>query len=83
MKTRIVNKLTLRLPQSLHEKIKELAKADGVSINQFLVTAAAEKMSALLTKNYLAQEAAQASRTDFLKVMRAVPDVEPEAFDPL
>lgn len=83
MKTRIANKLTLRLPQSLHEKIKELAKADGVSINQFLVTAAAEKMSALLTKNYLAQEAAQASRTDFLKVMRAVPDVEPEAFDRL
>ena len=82
MKTRIANKLTLRLPQSLHEKIKELAKADGISINQFLVTAA-EKMSALLTKHYLAQEAAQASRTDFLKVMRAVPDVEPEAFDRL
>ena len=37
MKTRIANKLTLRLPQSLHEKLKELAKADDVSINQFAV----------------------------------------------
>lgn len=75
--------LTLRLPKSLHEKIKELAKLDGVSINQFLVTAAAEKLSALLTKDYLEQEAKQASRADFLKVMQAVPDVEPEAFDRL
>lgn len=75
--------LTLRLPKSLHEKIKELAKQDGVSINQFLVTAAAEKLSALLTKDYLEQEGKQASRADFLKVMRAVPDVEPEAHDRL
>lgn len=76
-----MNILALRLPTSLHEKIKELTKQKGVSINQFLVMAAAEKMSALLTKDYLAQEAAKASRADFLKVMQAMPDVEPEAFD--
>jgi hypothetical protein len=34
-------------------------------INQFLATAAAEKMSALLTVDYLREEAAQANRTDF------------------
>lgn len=75
--------LTLRLPTSLHEKIKELAKLEGVSINQFLVTAAAEKMSALLTRDYLAQEARKASREDFLKVLRAVPNVEPAPCDHL
>lgn len=75
--------LTLRLPTSLHEKIKELAKLEGVSINQFLVTAAAEKMSALLTKDYLAQEAKKASREDFLRVLHSVPDVEPEPYDKL
>ncbi|WP_428357292.1 toxin-antitoxin system HicB family antitoxin [Methyloprofundus sp.] len=42
--------LTLRLPESIHLKIKELAKREGISINQFLASAAAEKMSALLTK---------------------------------
>jgi predicted HicB family RNase H-like nuclease len=31
--------LTLRLPKSLHGRIKDLAKSDGISINQFLVTA--------------------------------------------
>ena len=75
--------LTLRLPKSLHEKIKELSQDEGISINQFLVTAAAEKMSALLTEDYLATEAAKASRADFNRVMQAVPDVEPESYDRL
>lgn len=75
--------LTLRLPKSLHEKIKELSQDEGISINQFLVTAAAEKMSALLTEDYLQTESAKASRADFDRVMQAVPDVEPEDYDRL
>lgn len=51
--------LTVRLPESLHAKIKELARAEGISINQFLVVAAAEKMSALLTEDFLDNEAKQ------------------------
>ena len=73
--------LTLRLPESTHIKIKELAKRDGISINQFLASAAAEKMSALLTKDYLDEEAKKATREDFDKVMRAVPDAEPAEYD--
>jgi len=75
--------LTLRLPKSLHKTIKQQARADGVSINQFLVTAAAEKLSALLTQDYLEQEAAQGKREDFTKVLEAVPHVQPEPFDKL
>ena len=75
--------LTLRLPESTHLKIKELAKRDGISINQFLASAAAEKMSALLTKDYLDEEAKKATREDFDKVMQAVPNVEPEEYDKL
>ncbi|PXF56953.1 MAG: toxin-antitoxin system HicB family antitoxin [Deltaproteobacteria bacterium] len=75
--------LTLRLPKSLHGRIKDLAKSDGISINQFLVTAAAEKMSALLTQNYLEEEAAKGQRKNFEKVLKAVPHIEPEPFDQL
>ncbi|MCD6586418.1 MAG: toxin-antitoxin system HicB family antitoxin [Desulfobacteraceae bacterium] len=75
--------LTLRLPKSLHGRIKELAKSDKVSINQFLVTAAAEKLSALQTQDYLENEAAQGKRKDFKKVLSAVPHTEPESFDNL
>ena len=75
--------LTLRLPKSLHAIIKQQAREDGVSINQFLVTAAAEKLSALLTQDYLQKEADQGTREDFLKVIHAVPHVEPEEHDRL
>jgi len=75
------NTLTINLPKSLHDGIKQLAKSDGISINQFLVTAAAEKMSALLTQSYLEKEASKGKREDFDRVLRAVPAVEPEDYD--
>jgi predicted transcriptional regulator len=74
---------TVRLPNSLHEKIEELAKAEGLSFNQFMVTAAAEKIAALLPEDYLAQEAKQGKRADFEKVLKAVPHIEPEEHDRL
>ena len=75
------NTLTVRLPKSLHEGIKQLSKTEGISINQFLVTAASEKMSALLTQNYLEQEAIKGKRENFDRVLKAVPNVEPDEFD--
>jgi hypothetical protein len=75
--------LTVHLPNSLHKQIKQLAKAEGISMHQFLVTAAAEKMSALLTQSYLEREAAKGRQQDFNKVLRAVPAVEPEPHDKL
>jgi len=47
----IMSTLSLRLPDSLHNQIKKLASEDGISINQFVVSAVAEKTSAFLTKS--------------------------------
>jgi hypothetical protein len=44
--------LSLRLPHSLHERARTLARREGISINQLISTALAEKMSALLTEEY-------------------------------
>jgi hypothetical protein len=68
--------MTVRLPQSVHAKVQELAKRDGISINQFLVVAVTEKMSAMLAEAYLADEAAKGSRTAFRAVLNAVPNGE-------
>ena len=75
--------LSIRLPDSLHKKIKELSKSDGISINQFISSAAAEKMSAILTVNHLKKEAKLGKREDFEAVLKKVPDVEPEPYDTL
>ena len=73
--------LTIRLPDSVHRKIKELAAQDGVSVNQFIASAAAEKMASMLTLAYLRAEAELGRREDYLAVLDKVPDVAPAAGD--
>lgn len=66
--------LSLRLPNSLHERIRRLAEAEGISINQFIATAVAEKMAALLTDEYLSQRADRGSQSKFRRALERVPD---------
>lgn len=73
--------LSLRLPESLHKKLGEVAEREGVSINQFISSAVAEKMSALMTEEYLTARAKRASRRKFEAVLARIPDVEPEESD--
>ena len=75
--------LSLRLPNSLHDEVKFLAKNEGISINQFISSAVAEKMSALLTEQYLVKRAQKGNKQAFLNAMSRVPDVEPEEWDRL
>ena len=75
--------LSLRLPESLHKQLKALAKQEGISINQFITSAVAEKMSALLTEDYLKKRAAKGDKQAFLDAMAKVPDVEPAEEDKL
>lgn len=75
--------ISLRLPDSLHARIRGLAKKDHISINQFTATALAEKISALETEDFLTQRAKQGSRKKFKKALAAVADGKPESFDQL
>ena len=75
--------LSLRLSESLHKQVKELAKQEGISINQFVATAVAEKMAALMTSDYLAERAAKGSREAFDAVLAKVPEQTPFEDDAL
>ena len=75
--------LSLRLPESLHNQLRRLSKQEGTSINQLVATAAAEKVAALMTEQYLEERAARGSRKKFRAVLARIPDVAPlpeEAF---
>ena len=76
-----MSSLSLRLPESLHQKLKELAERDDISINQFIATAVAEKAAVLLTIDYLEAcgQLANAKLVD--RVLGRVPDVPPIAGD--
>lgn len=75
--------LSLRLPDSLHRRVRELAQQEGISINQFISTAVAEKLAVLMTVDYLEERAGRGNRERFLAVLNKVPDVEPEPGDEL
>jgi hypothetical protein len=75
--------LSLRLPESLHKRLADLAAREGISINQLITSAVGEKMSALDTEELLATRAARGSRSRFLQVLARVPDVAPAPGDEL
>ena len=75
--------ISLRLPNYLHVQVRELAKRESVSINQFVTLALAEKISALSTEDYLAERASRGSREKFEQAMAKVADVEPLPHDVL
>jgi hypothetical protein len=73
--------MSIRLPASLHKHVRELAEREGISINQLVATALAEKMSALMTAEVLETRARRGDRTKFLAALAKVPDVPPEPGD--
>ena len=73
--------LTIRLPTSVHRKVKELALREEISLNQFIASAVAEKMASVLTLDYLKAEAAQGRRTDFEQFLSMVPGVPVDETD--
>lgn len=73
--------LSVRLPNSLHERAREPARREGISINQLVSSALAEKMSALLTEEHLEARAQRGSRTRFLATLAQVPALEPDPED--
>lgn len=73
--------ISLRLPDSLHKQVRKLAEKENVSINQLITLALAEKLSALMTEDYLGERAKRASLKKFRRAMSKVPKVKPEERD--
>ena len=66
--------VTVDLPDSLKRSIEALAAREGYTLEQFLASAAGEKLAVLLTTDYLRQEAAAGRREDFERYLAAVPE---------
>ncbi len=59
----------LRLPLSLKAAVEQLSKKDGTSINQFVVVAVAEKVSAMATGQMFEERRARADLAEFDRIM--------------
>jgi hypothetical protein len=69
--------LNLRLPNSIHRYVRDVAKREGVSINQFIASAVSEKISAIMTEEYLEQRGKRAREGDLRRVLDTVPSRKP------
>lgn len=79
-----MSQMSLRLPESLHRALKEIAEQENISANQFVTLAVAEKISALTTVELMARRAAEApDRARFEELLRRAPDVDPDEGDEL
>ncbi len=68
--------LSLRISDSTHNRLKDWAQKDKLSINQFISTAVAEKLAALETLSYLSERAHKGSKAKFEAALASVPHGE-------
>ena len=72
----------LKMPRSVKAAAARLAKEDGVSLNQFIAVAVAEKVGTIETaEQFLKRRAAKAKPADLMRFLRGAPSVKPEPHD--
>jgi len=72
-----MKKFSLVLPNSVQRHLKELATKEGISINQLIASAVAEKVSAIATEEYLQTRAERANASAFQAILAKIPRREP------
>jgi hypothetical protein len=73
--------ISVRLPNSIHARVKHLAKDDGVSVNQFITVALTEKLSVMNAAEYFGEKAKKGSRDKYDRVLLKVSKREPLEYD--
>lgn len=68
----------LRVPESLFAFARKVAEEEQTSMNQFFVTAIAEKVSALKTEAYFRERQARGDLAGMDAWLAASPDMPPE-----
>ncbi len=74
----------ISLPKSLESEAQRLADDDGVSLDQWVALAVAQKIGAIeSTADFFRRRAAGATGKDLLRFLRNAPDVPPDPGDEL
>ena len=76
-------RVSLNLPASLKTAAKGYARRDGVSLNQFIAMALAEKIGAQGAATFFAERARGGAAAAAIAFLRSAPDVPPEDEDGL
>ncbi len=72
-----MSRLTLRLPETLHQQLETLAKHEKVSLNQYLVYALTRQVASAYTMIAAPAETVQQQREQFEALLRNLPSASP------
>ena len=75
--------MSLRMPSYLKLAVNDVCQGEKISLNQFIVNALSEKVSALQTVDIIEQKAKKASKKDFLNALVQIPNNDPHENDRL
>lgn len=75
--------MSLRMPDYLKNAVNDVCANEKISLNQFIINALSEKVSALQTLDIIEKRAKRASKESFLEALTKVPSVEPDERDRL
>lgn len=72
-----MGRISLRLPDHLHDMVRQLAEAEQSSVNQLITLTVSQKIAALKSVAYLEGRANRGDRARFDTILAKVPDAEP------
>jgi HicB family len=73
-----MSRLTLRLPETLHQHLVHLAEGEGVSLNQYIVYALTQQVSSAYSVQVLSEPDVQQQKQSFSKRLKALGTASPE-----
>lgn len=80
-KTAASGACALRLPLSLKQAAQDVARRDGATLNQFIVSAVAEKLASLETADYFEQRARRGDPAAALRFLARAGGRRPDSDD--
>ena len=78
-----MKKIQVRLPEKIHEKARELAQEDGISMNSFIVASVSNEVIRQETRDFFRNAAASFDNQAFADALAAIPDVPVQKSDKL
>lgn len=69
-----MSEISVSIPDSIFKGLQRVMREEGVNVEQFVNAAIAEKLSAFMSEEYLAERAKRGNREKFLSVLDRVPE---------
>ena len=66
--------IQIRVPDYIHERIKELAKEEGISMNNFIVSSVSNEVVRQETRDFFKKASAIFDPGAFAEALAAIPD---------